>query len=123
MKRTVRASFYSPRRGPRIRPSPRLGERGAGPAASSGRRCRAAVAEEMAIASYNSGIEHKDKGIKIEASAAAITDPKERTRRTTRRRRNTRRRSRTSRARPRTIAEMYQAYNGMGFSYARPATT
>ncbi len=32
----------------------------------------------MAIASYNSGIEHKDKGIQIEASAATTTDLKER---------------------------------------------
>ena len=33
--------------------------------------------EEMAIGSYNSGIDHKDKGLKLEASARALTDPKE----------------------------------------------
>ena len=50
--------------------------------------------EEMAIAAYNSGVDHKDKGLKIEATSGVAKDAKER-------------------------AKVDQAYNGMGFSYRK----
>ena len=63
------------------------------PSAPAGPSMPSRSPEEMAIASYNSGIDHKDKGLKLEAAAAcARRTRKIEPRLTTRRRRNTRRR-------------------------------
>jgi len=70
----------------------------------------------MAIASYNSGIEHKDKGIKIEASAAAATDAKEHAKAAANAKKEYEKALKDFKNAASNSPEMYQAYNGMGFS-------
>jgi tetratricopeptide (TPR) repeat protein len=75
--------------------------------------------EEMAIAAYNSGIEHKDKGIKIEANAAAASDAKERAKAAANAKKEYEKALKDFKSAASNNPDMYQAYNGMGFSYRK----
>lgn len=86
---------------------------------SSGPSMPSRTPEEIAIASYNSGIEHKDKGIKIEESAAAITDVKEHTKTIDKAKKEYDKALKDFRTAAANNPEMYQAYNGQGFAYRK----
>jgi tetratricopeptide (TPR) repeat protein len=75
--------------------------------------------EEMAIESYNNGIEHKDKGIKIEASAATTADLKEKAKSADKAKKEYEKALKDFKSATDRNPEMYQAYNGMGFSYRK----
>src|SRR6478735_9778897 len=75
--------------------------------------------EEMAIASYNSGIDHKDKGIKLELAAAGVTDPKERAKADDKAKKEYEKALKDFKSAASNSPQMYQAYNGMGFSYRK----
>jgi tetratricopeptide (TPR) repeat protein len=87
--------------------------------ASSGPSSPSRTPEEMAIASYNSGIEHKDKGIQIEASASATTDLKERAKVADKAKKEYEKALKDFKSAASNVPDMYQAYNGMGFSYRK----
>lgn len=87
--------------------------------ASSGPSMPSRSPEEMAIASYNSGIEHKDKGIKIEESAATSTDVKERAKAADKAKKRYEKALKDFTSAASNNPEMFQAYNGMGFSYRK----
>jgi tetratricopeptide (TPR) repeat protein len=73
--------------------------------------------EEMAIAAYNSGVDHKEKGLKIEATAPA--DPKERAKVADKAKKEYEKALKDFKSAASNSPEMYQAYNGMGFSYRK----
>jgi len=75
--------------------------------------------EDMAIASYNSGIDHKDKGLKLEASARALTDPKEKAKTEDKAKKEYDRALKDFKSAASNAPQMYQAYNGLGFSYRK----
>ena len=75
--------------------------------------------EEMAIASYNSGIDHKDKGIKLELAAAGITDPKDRAKADDKAKKEFEKALKDFKSAASGSPNMYQAYNGMGFWYRK----
>jgi len=75
--------------------------------------------EDMAIASYNSGIDHKDKGLKLEAKAAAATDPKERAKSVDNAKKEYEKALKDFRSASTNNPQMFQAYNGLGFSYRK----
>jgi len=75
--------------------------------------------EDMAIASYNSGIDHKDKGLKLEAKAAAATDPKERAKSVDNAKKEYEKALKDFRSASINNPQMFQAYNGLGFSYRK----
>ena len=75
--------------------------------------------EEMAIASYNSGIDHKDKGIKLEESLTATTDVKQRAKITDNARKEYEKALKDFKTAASNEPDMYQAYNGMGFAYRK----
>ena len=75
--------------------------------------------EEMAIGSYNSGIDHKDKGIKLELAAAGITDPKDRAKADDKAKKEFEKALKDFKSAAAGSPNMYQAYNGMGFSYRK----
>src|SRR3954453_2269771 len=75
--------------------------------------------EEMAIASYNSGIDHKDKGVKLELAAAGVTDPKERAKADDKAKKEFEKALKDFKSAASGSPQMYQAYNGMGFSYRK----
>ena len=75
--------------------------------------------EEMAIAAYNSGIDHKDKGLKIEAGLAATTDAKERAKVEDKAKKEYEKALKDFKTAASGSPQMYQAYNGMGFSYRK----
>jgi tetratricopeptide (TPR) repeat protein len=87
--------------------------------ASSGPSTPSRTPEEMAIASYNSGIEHKDKGVKIEESAATTADLKERAKVADKAKKEYERALKDFKSAASSSPDMYQAYNGMGFSYRK----
>jgi tetratricopeptide (TPR) repeat protein len=74
--------------------------------------------EEMAIAAYNSGIDHKDKGLKIESTAAS-KDAKEQTKAADKAKKEYEKALKDFKTAATNSPEMYQAYNGMGFSYRK----
>jgi tetratricopeptide (TPR) repeat protein len=74
--------------------------------------------EEMAIAAYNSGIDHKDKGLKIEASAATA-NAKDRAKVEDKARKEYEKALKDFKSAAAGSPQMYQAYNGMGFSYRK----
>ena len=73
----------------------------------------------MAIGSYNSGIDHKDKGIKLELAAAGITDPKDRAKADDKAKKEFEKALKDFKSAAAGSPNMYQAYNGMGFSYRK----
>ena len=73
----------------------------------------------MAIASYNSGIDHKDKGLKLEASARALTDPKEKAKTEDKAKKEYDKALKDFKSAASNAPQMYQAYNGLGFSYRK----
>src|SRR3954449_4808849 len=73
--------------------------------------------EEMAIASYNSGIDHKDKGLKLEAAAAAVVNPKDRAKADDKAKNEYQKALKDFKSAASGSPNMYQAYNGIGFSY------
>jgi len=75
--------------------------------------------EELAIASYNSGIDHKDKGLKLELAAAGVTDPKERAKADDKAKKEYEKALKDFKSAASGSPQMYQAYNGMGFSYRK----
>lgn len=87
--------------------------------AASGPSAPTRTPEEMAVASYNSGIEHKDKGIKIEASAAATADVKDRAKAAANAKKEYEKALKDFKSAASNSPDMYQAYNGMGFSYRK----
>ena len=87
--------------------------------AASGPSAPVRTPEEMAIESYNNGIEHKDKGIKIEASAATTADLKERAKAADKARKEYEKALKDFKSAADRNPQMYQAYNGMGFSYRK----
>ena len=89
------------------------------PASSSGPSASSRSPEEMATMSYNSGIEHKDKGIKIEASAATTADPKDRDKAVANAKKEYEKALKDFKSAASNSPDMYQAYNGMGFSYRK----
>ena len=86
---------------------------------SSGPSAPSRSPEEMAIASYNSGIEHKDKGIKIEESVATTADLKERAKTADKARKEYEKALKDFKSAASNNPDMFQAYNGMGFSYRK----
>ena len=74
---------------------------------------------DMAIESYNSGIDHKDKGLKIEASAASLVDVKERAKAADKAKKEYERALKDFKSAASNAPDMYQAYNGMGFAYRK----
>ena len=87
--------------------------------ASSGPSAPTRTPEEMAVAAYNSGIEHKDKGIKIEASAASATEAKDRAKAAANAKKEYEKALKDFKSAASNSPDMYQAYNGMGFSYRK----
>jgi tetratricopeptide (TPR) repeat protein len=87
--------------------------------ASSGPSAPMRSPEEMAIASYNSGIDHKDKGLKLEAAASAIADPKEKAKATDKAKKEYDKALKDFKNAASNSPQMYQAYNGLGFSYRK----
>jgi tetratricopeptide (TPR) repeat protein len=75
--------------------------------------------EEMAIESYNNGIEHKDKGIKIEESAGTTADLKDRAKVADKARKEYEKALKDFKSATERNPDMYQAYNGLGFSYRK----
>jgi tetratricopeptide (TPR) repeat protein len=75
--------------------------------------------EEMAIASYNSGIDHKDKGLKLEATAGAAKDAKERAKVEDKAKKEYEKALKDFKSAASGSPQMYQAYNGMGFAYRK----
>jgi tetratricopeptide (TPR) repeat protein len=75
--------------------------------------------EEMAIESYNNGIEHKDKGIKFEESAATTADAKERAKVADKAKKEYEKALKDFKSAADRNPDMYQAYNGLGFSYRK----
>jgi tetratricopeptide (TPR) repeat protein len=75
--------------------------------------------EEMAIAAYNSGIDHKDKGLKIEETAAVAKDAKERAKVVDKAKKEYEKALKDFKSAASNSPQMYQAYNGMGFSYRK----
>ncbi|MEO7276024.1 MAG: tetratricopeptide repeat protein [Vicinamibacterales bacterium] len=75
--------------------------------------------EEMAIASYNSGIDHKDKGVKLEAAAASVANPKDRAKADDKAKKEYEKALKDFKSAASGSPQMYQAYNGMGFSYRK----
>ncbi len=86
---------------------------------SSGPSMATRSPEEMAIASYNSGIDHKDKGIKLEESLATTTDLKQRTKITDNAKKEYEKALKDFKSAASNEPDMYQAYNGMGFAYRK----
>lgn len=87
--------------------------------ASSGPSMATRTPEEMAIASYNSGIDHKDKGIKLEESAATTTDVKQKAKATDNAKKEYEKALKDFKSAASNNPDMYQAYNGMGFAYRK----
>jgi tetratricopeptide (TPR) repeat protein len=87
--------------------------------ASSGPSAPSRSPEEMAAAAYNSGIEHKDKGVKIEESAATTADLKERAKVADKAKKEYEKALKDFKSAASNNPGMYQAYNGMGFSYRK----
>ena len=75
--------------------------------------------EEMAIEAYNSGVDHKDKGLKLEASAMSMTDAKARSKATDKAKKEYERALKDFRFAASNAPRMHQAYNGMGFAYRK----
>jgi tetratricopeptide (TPR) repeat protein len=74
--------------------------------------------EEMAIAAYNSGVDHKDKGLKIEESGVS-KDAKERAKIADKAKKEYEKARKDFKSAASNAPQMYQAYNGMGFSYRK----
>jgi tetratricopeptide (TPR) repeat protein len=72
--------------------------------------------EEMAIGAYNSGIDHKDKGLKLEATALATSDEKARAKAENNAKKEYERALKDFKSAASGSPQMYQAYNGMGFA-------
>ena len=75
--------------------------------------------EEMAIAAYNSGVDHKDKGLKIEATSDVTKDAKERAKVEDKAKKEYEKALKDFKSAASNSPQMYQAYNGMGFSYRK----
>jgi tetratricopeptide (TPR) repeat protein len=75
--------------------------------------------EEMAIAAYNSGVDHKDKGLKIEATASASSEAKERAKVADKAKKEYEKALKDFKSAAAGSPQMYQAYNGMGFAYRK----
>ena len=75
--------------------------------------------EEMAIAAYNSGIDHKDKGLKIEETLAGSKDAKDRAKVMDKAKKEYEKALKDFKSAATGSPQMYQAYNGMGFSYRK----
>jgi len=75
--------------------------------------------EEMAIAAYNSGIDHKDKGLKFEATAGTTADAKERAKVEDKAKKEYEKALKDFKSAASGSPQMYQAYNGMGFAYRK----
>ena len=75
--------------------------------------------EEMAIAAYNSGIDHKDKGLKFEATAGTTTNEKARAKVEDKAKKEYEKALKDFKSAASGSPQMYQAYNGMGFSYRK----
>lgn len=75
--------------------------------------------EEMAIESYNNGINHKDKGLQFEATAQVTTDVKERAKLQNKAKQEFEKALKDFRNAASGSPKMYQAYNGMGFAYRK----
>jgi tetratricopeptide (TPR) repeat protein len=72
--------------------------------------------EEMAIGAYNSGIDHKDKGLKLEATALATSDAKARVKVEDKAKKEYANALKDFKSAAANSPQMYQAYNGMGFA-------
>jgi tetratricopeptide (TPR) repeat protein len=75
--------------------------------------------EEMAIAAYNSGVDHKDKGLKIEATGDKSSDVKERAKVADKAKKEYEKALKDFKSAASNSPQMYQAYNGMGFAYRK----
>jgi tetratricopeptide (TPR) repeat protein len=89
------------------------------PSAPAGASMPSRSPEEMAIASYNSGIDHKDKGLKLEAAAAGVANPKDRAKADDKAKKEYEKALKDFKSAASGSPQMYQAYNGMGFSYRK----
>jgi len=74
--------------------------------------------EEMAIAAYNSGIDHKDKGLKLESTVDKASE-KDRAKIADKARKEYEKALKDFKSAASGSPQMYQAYNGMGFSYRK----
>lgn len=74
--------------------------------------------EEMARGAYNSGIEHKDKGLKLELKAAS-EQVKDQTKDLSKAKSEYEKALKDFKRAADLVPGLYQAYNGMGFSYRK----
>jgi tetratricopeptide (TPR) repeat protein len=88
-------------------------------AAPSGPAMPTRSPEEMAIAAYNSGVDHKDKGLKLETTLGAAKDAKERAKVEDKAKKEYERALKDFQSAASGSPQMYQAYNGMGFAYRK----
>jgi tetratricopeptide (TPR) repeat protein len=85
--------------------------------AASGPSMPMRTPEEMAIAAYNSGVDHKDKGLKMEAAASG--DAKDRAKVADKAKKEYEKALKDFKSAASNSPQMYQAYNGMGFTYRK----
>jgi tetratricopeptide (TPR) repeat protein len=89
------------------------------PSAPAGSSMPSRSPEEMAIAAYNSGIDHKDRGLKFEATASTTADAKERAKVEDKAKKEYEKALKDFKSAASGSPQMYQAYNGMGFAYRK----
>ena len=85
---------------------------------SSGPAAPMMTPEEMARGSYNSGIDHKDKGLKLELKAATET-AKDQSKDLSKAKSEYEKALKDFKKAADLVPNLYQAYNGMGFAYRK----
>jgi tetratricopeptide (TPR) repeat protein len=88
------------------------------PSAPSGPSMPSMSPEEMARGAYNSGIQHKDKGIKLEEGAAA-KQAKDQQKDLAKAKSEYEKSLKDFKRAAELVPTLYQAYNGMGFAYRK----
>jgi tetratricopeptide (TPR) repeat protein len=87
------------------------------PSAPSGGSMPMMTPEEMARGAYNSGIDHKDKGLKLELKAA--TETKDQQKNLAKAKNEYEKSLKAFQKAAELAPNLYQAYNGMGFAYRK----
>jgi len=87
------------------------------PAAPPGGGMPMMTPEEMARGAYNSGIDHKDKGLKLEQKAA--TEQKDQQKNLTKAKSEYEKSLKDFKKASELAPNLFQAYNGMGFAYRK----